>query len=192
MVRLTRIYTKTGDKGETSLGSGKRVRKNAPRVAVVGTVDEANALIGVARLETVQLSEPAPDAMLARIQNDLFDVGADLCVPLDVEKAETKLRITPHQVKRLEQEIDAMNKELKALESFVLPGGAPAAAHLHVARAAVRRAEREGWALAEQEKVGAETLRYLNRLSDHLFVMARWVNAQTGAGDVLWRPGEGR
>jgi cob(I)alamin adenosyltransferase len=190
MVRLTRIYTKTGDTGETSLGSGKRVRKNAPRVAVVGTVDEANALIGVARLATAQLSEPAPDAMLARIQNDLFDVGADLCVPLEVEKA--KLRISPHQVKRLEQEIDALNKDLKPLESFVLPGGALAAAHLHVARAAVRRAEREGWALAEQEKVSAEALRYLNRLSDHLFVLARWVNAKTGAGDVLWRPGEGR
>lgn len=193
MVKLNRIYTKTGDKGETGLGDGQRVRKDGLRIMLMGTVDEANATIGLARLETARLGETEPDAMLARIQNDLFDLGADICMPPKPgETEERALRITPGQVKRLEREIDAMNADLEPLRSFVLPGGAPAAAHLHLARAVVRRAEREGWALASAETVGADALHYLNRLSDHLFVMARWINLKTGAGDVLWKPGASR
>ena len=193
MVRLTRIYTKTGDAGETSLGNTERVRKSGARIAVVGAVDETNSAVGVARIETGKLAQPEPDAMLARIQNDLFDLGADFSVPVtkEAEPSRTTLRITAHQVERLEQEIDHLNEHLKPLESFILPGGAPAAAHLHVARAAARRAERLAWALAEQENVSPESVRYLNRLSDHLFVLCRWVNEQTGTGDVLWRPGAG-
>lgn len=189
MVRLTRIYTKTGDAGETALGNGERVSKASLRVAAMGSVDEANALIGVARLEAAKLPQSEPDEMLGRIQNELFDLGADLCVPGEVAN---KLRVTPAQIERLEREIDRLNADLAPLTSFVLPGGASAAAFLQAARAVVRRAEREGWALAAAEAVSADSLRYLNRLSDHLFVLARWINAQTGVGDVLWRPGEGR
>ena len=193
MVKLNRIYTKTGDKGETGLGDGQRVRKDGLRVMVMGTVDEANATIGLARLETARLAESESDAMLARIQKDLFDLGADICVPpKDGEKEQEALRITSGQVRRLEREIDAMNADLEPLKSFILPGGAPAAAHLHLARAVVRRAEREGWALASAEKVGTDALHYLNRLSDHLFVLARWINLKTGIGDVLWKPGASR
>jgi len=192
MVKLNRIYTKTGDAGETGLGNGRRVPKYGSRVAVMGSVDEANAAIGVARLETARLDRPEPDAMLGRIQNDLFDLGADLCMPPEPDEGEGMLRITPGQVERLEREIDRMNGDLEPLRSFVLPGGAAAAAHLHLARAVVRRAEREGWALAAEEPVGAQAIRYLNRLSDHLFVLARWINAMTGAGDVLWKPGDSR
>lgn len=182
MVRLTRIYTKTGDKGETSLGDGKRVAKHALRVEAFGTVDEANAAIGLARLS----AKGKLDAMLARIQNDLFDLGADLCVPERAESTRSRLRIVEAQVERLEREIDAMNAKLKPLDSFVLPGGSAAAAHLHLARAIVRRAERLMVELAQSEKVGEAALRYINRLSDHLFVMSRAANR---GRDVLWKPG---
>jgi len=185
MVQLTRIYTKGGDKGTTSLGTGKRVPKHDPRVAAYGTVDEANAAIGIARLH----AEGELGAMLARIQNDLFDLGADLCRP-DIENQEG-LRIVETQVERLEREIDAMNAKLAPLNSFVLPGGTAAAAHLHQARTIVRRAEREMTALAEREPVNPAAIRYVNRLSDHLFVAARAAN-DWGRRDVLWQPGANR
>jgi len=186
MVKLNKIYTRTGDKGSTGLGDGQRVPKASLRVNVMGTVDEANGVIGVARN---QLDDPAAAAMLLRIQNDLFDVGADLCMPGEDKPEDLRLRITPGQVKRLEKEIDAMNADLTPLTSFILPGGAPAAAHLHLARSVVRRAERDCWALAADDHVNGPVLQYLNRLSDHLFVMARWINLKTGCGDVLWKPG---
>ena len=193
MVRLTRIYTRSGDKGKTSLGDGRRVAKHALRVEAYGTVDEANAAVGLARLHTAAgaESDADADAMLARIQNDLFDLGADLCTPEEGRRAAGALRIVAAQVERLEREIDAMNAELAPLESFVLPGGGFAAAHLHLARAVVRRAERLVVALAEREAVNPEALKYLNRLSDHLFVLSRHVNDR-GARDVLWRPGAHR
>ena len=184
MVRLTRIYTKSGDKGTTALGTGKRVPKHDLRVEAFGTVDEANAAIGIARLHT----GGDADAALARIQNDLFDLGADLCAPDD---AKERLRIVDAQVERLEQEIDRMNEELAPLNSFVLPGGSAAAAHLHLARTIARRAERAMTRLAEQEAVNPAAIRYINRLSDHLFVLARWLNDK-GAADVLWKPGANR
>ncbi|CDL01160.1 ATP:cob(I)alamin adenosyltransferase [Magnetospirillum gryphiswaldense MSR-1 v2] len=188
MVRLTRIYTKGGDKGETSLGNGARVPKQSLRVEAYGTVDEANAVISLARLHT----QGADDAMLARIQNDLFDLGADLCTPAAATEAPgSALRMVAAQVERLEAEIDAMNAELAPLNSFILPGGSPAAAHLHLARTIARRAERHICALAREENVGEQTIAYINRLSDHLFVMARWLN-EKGASDVLWRPGANR
>lgn len=191
MVSLTRIYTRGGDGGETSLGDGARVAKHDARVAAYGTVDEANAAIGIARLH----ASSDADAMLARIQNDLFDVGADLCAPPtpdeDQPGARTRLRATPEQAARLEREIDAMNATLAPLTSFVLPGGCAAAAHLHLARAIVRRAERDVCRLAADAPVGAAALKYLNRLSDHLFVLSRWENAR-GPGDVLWVPGAHR
>ena len=187
MVRLTKIYTRGGDRGRTSLGDGSRVAKHDLRVAAYGTVDEANATIGLARLHT----EAAADAMLARIQNDLFDIGADLCRPgADPDEAGV-LRIQPKQVQRLEDEIDALNLALKPLDSFVLPGGRPAAAFLHQARTVVRRAERLTTELATGAPVNPEAVRYLNRLSDHLFVLARHLNDQ-GAADVLWVPGANR
>ena len=185
MVTLTRIYTKGGDKGTTSLGTGKRVPKHDPRVAAYGTVDEANAAIGLARLH----ADGELDPMLSRIQNDLFDLGADLCRP-DIDN-EQGLRIVEGQVERLEREIDAMNAKLQPLNSFVLPGGSPAAAYLHQARTIVRRAEREMTALAEREPVNPAAIRYANRLSDHLFVAARAAN-DWGKGDVLWQPGANR
>ncbi|GAB2176179.1 cob(I)yrinic acid a,c-diamide adenosyltransferase [Dongia sp. agr-C8] len=185
MVQLTRIYTKGGDKGTTSLGTGKRVPKHDPRVAAYGTVDEANAAIGIARLHT----QGELDQMLSLIQNDLFDLGADLCRP-DIENQEG-LRIVEAQVERLEREIDAMNAKLQPLNSFVLPGGTAAAAYLHQARTIVRRAEREMTALAENEPVNPAAIRYANRLSDHLFVAARAAN-DWGKGDVLWQPGANR
>ncbi len=187
MVTLTRIYTRGGDRGETSLGTGRRVPKHDLRVAAYGTVDEANSTIGVARLYT----EGEADAMLSRIQNDLFDLGADLCTPEGEERKAEALRIVESQVKRLEREIDAMNAELEPLRSFVLPGGSPAAAHLHMARAVVRRAERLMTELAGTEPLNPEALRYINRLSDHLFVLARQLNDR-GARDVLWQPGANR
>jgi cob(I)alamin adenosyltransferase len=186
MVQLTRIYTKGGDKGSTSLGSGKRVKKHDLRVAAYGTVDEANAVIGIARLHT----EGEIDAMLNRIQNDLFDLGADLCQPEDPADY-PPLRIVEAQVERLEQEIDRLNAELQPLKSFVLSGGNPAAAYLHLARTVARRAERDMTALMETETINPAALRYINRLSDLLFVMARHVNAK-GEGDVLWVPGKNR
>jgi cob(I)alamin adenosyltransferase len=186
MVQLTRIYTKGGDKGTTSLGSGKRVPKHDPRVAAYGTVDEANAAIGIARLH----AEPELDQMLSRIQNDLFDLGADLCRP-EADGKEEGLRVVEAQVERLEREIDAMNAKLAPLNSFVLPGGSAAAAYLHQARTIVRRAEREMTALATQGPVNPAAIRYVNRLSDHLFVAARAAN-EWGKRDVLWRPGANR
>jgi cob(I)alamin adenosyltransferase len=187
MVRLTRIYTRGGDAGETSLGDGARVAKHDLRVEAFGTVDEANAAIGLARLS----APTEADAMLARVQNDLFDLGADLCTPEDGRRAAGALRIQTSQVERLEREIDALNAELKPLDSFVLPGGTPCAAHLHLARTITRRAERLVAALAARETVNGEALKYLNRLSDHLFVLSRHVNDK-GAGDVLWTPGANR
>jgi cob(I)alamin adenosyltransferase len=186
MVQLTRIYTKGGDKGSTSLGSGKRVKKHDLRVAAYGTVDEANAAIGVARLHTTG----DMDAILHRIQNDLFDLGADLCQPED-PKDYPPLRVVESQVERLEQEIDRLNAELQPLKSFVLSGGTPAAAHLHLARTIARRAERDITALMDHEEVNPAALRYINRLSDLLFVMARYANDK-GQADVLWVPGKNR
>lgn len=186
-VHLTRIYTRGGDRGETSLVDGTRVRKHALRVEAYGTVDEANAVIGLARLH----AEGAVDEMLARIQNDLFDLGADLGTPAAGRKSEGALRIVPAQVERLEREIDAMNEKLAPLNSFILPGGRPCAAHLHLARTVTRRAERVVAALSEAEEINPEALKYLNRLSDHLFVLSRHVNSD-GAEDVLWVPGGNR
>jgi cob(I)alamin adenosyltransferase len=159
------------------------------RVAAYGTVEEASAAIGLARLH----ADPEADAMLSRIQNDLFDLGADLCTPQDSRRAAEKgaLRILPAQVERLEREIDAMNADLAPLDSFILPGGAPAAAYLHLARTITRRAERLTSELAAAEPVNPEALKYLNRLSDHLFVLGRRLN-DNGARDVLWRPGANR
>ncbi len=192
MVRLTRIYTRGGDKGQTSLGDGSRVHKHALRVAAYGTVDEANAILGLARLHTgAAADDPVlveADAMLARIQNDLFDLGADLCTPETENPPYPPLRIVDIQVDRLESEIDRMNAELAPLNSFILPGGRPAAAWLHQARTVARRAEREMTELALTETVGAPALKYINRLSDHLFVLGRWLNDK-GAADVLWVPG---
>lgn len=187
MVKLTRIYTRGGDRGETSLGDGARVAKHDLRVAAFGTVDEANAVIGLARLHTAADA----DAMLARIQNDLFDLGADLCRPGDNPDEANALRIQPAQVERLEKEIDALNASLRPLESFILPGGTPAAAYLHQARTVVRRAERLTTELASREPVNPVAIRYLNRLSDHLFVLGRHLNDK-GAADVLWAPGANR
>lgn len=187
MVQLTRIYTRGGDKGKTSLGTGQRVAKHHARVTAYGTVDEANAALGVARLHVT----PEIEATLTRIQNDLFDVGADLCTP-EVENPEfPPLRVVPSQVTWLEGEIDRINAELKPLKTFVLPGGSPAAAYLHMARTIARRAERDVTFLAESEPINLEALRYLNRLSDLLFVLARHVN-DNGDGDLLWKPGEHR
>jgi cob(I)alamin adenosyltransferase len=196
MVSLTRIYTRGGDKGETSLGDGSRVPKQALRVEAYGTVDEANAAIGLARLHVGAGADADTDAMLARIQNDLFDLGADLCTPEDGRRKSAgevgggggALRIVAAQVARLEGEIDAMNAGLRPLDSFILPGGTPAAAYLHLARTVTRRAERLVCALAAEAKVNPEALKYLNRLSDHLFVLGRRVN-DNGARDVLWQPG---
>ena len=199
MVRLTRIYTRGGDNGETSLGDGSRVPKQSLRVEAYGTVDEANAAIGLARLYVG--SDAEADAMLARIQNDLFDLGADLCTPEDGRRAahaqkRGALRIVAAQVARLEREIDAMNAALRPLDSFILPGGTAAAAHLHLARTVTRRAERLVCALAasdpaDPKAVNPEAVKYLNRLSDHLFVLGRRVN-DNGARDVLWQPGATR
>jgi cob(I)alamin adenosyltransferase len=193
MVVLNRIYTRTGDDGTTALGSGERTKKYALRIASYGTVDEANAAIGVARVHLA--GQPAEvDAMLFRIQNDMFDLGADLCVPDRGEKLPYEpLRITDAQVTRLEQEIDALNKPMSPLRSFVLPGGTAAAAALHVARTITRRAERAMVELADQpgEPVSAAAIKYANRLSDFLFVAARFVNDK-GQADVLWVPGKNR
>ena len=187
MVQLTRIYTRGGDRGETSLGDGTRVEKHDLRVAAYGTVDEANAAIGLARLH----AEGGTDETLSRIQNDLFDLGGDLCTPEQENPKYPPLRMTAGQVERLEREIDALNAELAPLKSFVLPGGSPTAAALHLARTVTRRAEREMTLLAQREAVNPEALRYINRLSDLLFVLARHVNDR-GGGDVLWVPGANR
>lgn len=190
MVQLTRIYTKSGDKGKTSLGSGERVTKTSERICAIGTVDEANALLGVVRLSTQ--SQVDIDTVFARLQNDLFDVGADLCLPLKPtsESTNAPLRVTQNQVSFLENQIDTLNAQLSPLTSFVLPGGTPASAHLHHARTVVRRAEREVCQLmqVENEACSPLVLSYLNRLSDYLFVAARFLNNK-GEGDVLWVPG---
>lgn len=194
MVTLTKIYTRGGDGGETSLGSGDRIAKHDLRVAAYGTVDETNSVIGLARLYTGpngQDANAAADAMLGRIQNDLFDLGADLCTPENGKRSEGALRILESQVLRLEQEIDAMNADLQPLTSFILPGGRAAAAHLHHARTVSRRAERLITELAVRDAVNAQVVKYINRLSDHLFVLARHLN-DNGQADVLWAPGANR
>jgi cob(I)alamin adenosyltransferase len=192
MVVLNRIYTRTGDDGTTALGTGERRPKYDRRIAAYGTIDELNACLGIARLHTGDA--PSVDAMLVRIQNDLFDLGADLCSP-DQGKGPggVRLAVSDAQVTRLEQEIDALNEELAPLRSFVLPGGTPAAAYLHLARTVCRRGERLMVELADQpaEKVSAVALKYVNRLSDFLFVASRFLNHK-GAQDVLWVPGQNR
>ncbi len=190
MVVLNRIYTRTGDSGETALGDGSRVPKTAPRVAAYGTVDELNAALGLARLAATGASAEG----IGRVQNDLFDLGADLATPdfeNDAGASRPRLRIIASQVLRLEGELDSMNAGLAPLRSFVLPGGTPLSAALHLARTVCRRAEREAVALAAAEPVNPEAVRYLNRLSDWLFVAARVAN-DDGSGDLLWVPGANR
>lgn len=190
MVTLNRIYTRAGDAGFTRLATGQPVSKGDLRIEVGGAVDEANACLGLARLHTGP--DARLDAMLGRIQNELFDLGADLSTPAaEDEQPGAVLRIVDSQVARLEGEIDALNTELPALTSFVLPGGTPAAAALHLARTVCRRAEREAVRLAQVEAVSSPALRYLNRLSDFLFVAARFTNDR-GAGEVFWRSGATR
>ena len=192
MVKLNKIYTRTGDDGTTGLGTGARRKKYDLRVAAYGTIDEANAAIGIARLHTGQ--DASLDLVLERIQNDLFDVGADLCTP-DQGKGPggARLTVTDKQVAWLESEIDRLNADLSPLRSFVLPGGSAAAAYLHLARTVCRRAERLIAELkdAKGESVTAELLQYVNRLSDYLFVASRYANDK-GARDVLWKPGQNR
>lgn len=187
MVVLSKIYTRTGDGGQTSLSDGSRVPKHALRIHVFGTVDETNATIGMARLH----AGPEADAGLSRISNDLFDVGADLSNPdlmVSASKGHPPLRVTAHQVTRLEREIDAMNERLSPIRSFILPGGSALAAHLHLCRTICRRAERLAVELATVESVNPVAVRYLNRLSDWFFVAARIAN-EDGQNDVLWQPG---
>jgi cob(I)alamin adenosyltransferase len=192
MVVLNKIYTRTGDDGTTALGSGKRVAKYDLRVEAYGTLDETNAIIGLARVHTRE-TDPELDAMLTRIQNDLFDLGADLCFPEETKDARGRLQVSDTQVARLEEEIDTLNRSLEPLRSFVLPGGTPAASFLHLARTVSRRAERLMVALASRpdEPVGEAALRYINRLSDFLFVASRYANGK-GASDVMWVPGKNR
>ena len=190
MVTLNKIYTRTGDKGTTALGNGDRVEKHSLRVTAYGTVDETNSTVGMARLHATGDMDEA----LARIQNDLFDIGADLCRPnidKDAEAEYPPLRITPTQVDRLEQEIDAMNANLEPLKSFILPGGSPLAAHLHLCRTVSRRAERLASELASGGDVTTAAVTYLNRLSDWFFVASRVANGN-GVDDVLWVPGKTR
>lgn len=190
MVTLSKIYTRTGDSGQTALGDGSRVAKHNARVAAYGTVDESNACVGLARLHATG----EMDASLARIQNDLFDLGADLCRPemdKDAQAEYPPLRMVESQVDRLEAEIDAMNKDLTTLKSFILPGGSPLSAHLHLVRTVSRRAERLAVELASIEPVNPAATKYLNRLSDWCFVAARVAN-DNGADDVLWVPGANR
>ena len=187
MVKLTRIYTRGGDKGKTSLGRGERVAKHDPRVEAYGTVDEANSVIGMAR---AVLPRGEADSMLERIQNDLFDLGADLCT-VKPARGQKALRIVASQTARLEREIDDLNAELGPLTSFILPGGTMASAWLHLARTVARRAERRITELAARKAVNPEAIKYINRLSDHLFVLARRLN-DNGASDVLWVPGGSR
>tara|TARA_B110000008_G_scaffold56120_1_gene55629 strand:- start:5 stop:580 length:576 start_codon:yes stop_codon:yes gene_type:complete len=189
MVTLNKIYTKTGDEGKTSLGNGDRVNKHSLRVDAYGTVDETNATVGLARLHTKDISITT---QLSAIQNDLFDLGADLCRPNhedDAKSTHRPLRINSKQVKRLENEIDSMNNALKTLKSFVLPGGSALGAHLHLCRTVSRRAERLTFALSETESVNEIAVKYLNRLSDWFFVASRIANSN-GADDILWVPGD--
>lgn len=195
MVVLNKIYTRTGDQGETALGTGERVSKASLRIGAYGTVDETNTVVGLARLHTADPSLAKLDAMLLRIQNELFDLGADLCVPDRGSKLDYEpLRIAGTQYQRLEAEIDELNADLSPLRSFVLPGGHAAAAHLHQARTVCRRAERLIVALKEagNEHVSEGAIAYINRLSDFFFVASRWVNGTSGVGDVLWVPGKTR
>ncbi|NMD07152.1 MAG: cob(I)yrinic acid a,c-diamide adenosyltransferase [Phyllobacteriaceae bacterium] len=195
MVVLNKIYTRTGDAGETALGTGERVSKASLRIEAYGTVDETNSVIGLVRLQTSDPALQRLDTMLLRIQNELFDLGADLCVPDRGEKlAYEPLRIVPTQYQRLEHEIDELNADLAPLRSFVLPAGHAAAAHLHLARTVCRRAERLIVALktADNEHVSEGAIAYVNRLSDFFFVASRWVNDTMGAGDTLWVPGQTR
>ena len=193
MVKLNKIYTRTGDNGTTGLVDGSRVAKSDALMAAIGDVDEANSAIGIA----VAALDPASDeaAMLARIQNEMFDLGADLATPADIQFGfgphEMALRIVPSQIARLEDEIDQMNDALDALRSFILPGGTEAAARLHLARAVTRRAERAAVAAGATRDLNPIALNYLNRLSDHLFVLTRHLNAAAG-GDILWKPGATR
>jgi cob(I)alamin adenosyltransferase len=187
MVTLDKIYTRGGDAGETSLAGGARIPKSHTRVEAMGSVDEANVAIGLVRLHTAG----DVDRMLARIQNDLFDLGADLARPAEAQPAKSALRIAQSQIDRLETEIDGLNGSLAPLTSFVLPGGSAPSAYLHLARTIVRRAERQAVALAASEDLNALIVVYLNRLSDHLFVLARALN-DGGKGDILWVPGENR
>jgi len=190
MVVLSKIYTRTGDAGETALGNGKRVAKHSHRVNAYGTVDEVNATVGLAR----QVSEGAMDAMLSAIQNDLFDLGADLCTPdmeLDAEREYPPLRMVASQVDRLESEIDVMNAKLDPLRSFILPGGSALAAQMHLCRTVARRAERLVVELSAEEAVNPDAVKYLNRLSDWFFVAGRIAN-NDGRDDVLWVPGANR
>jgi cob(I)alamin adenosyltransferase len=188
MVKLNRIYTRTGDDGTTGLVDGSRISKDSPRVAAYGTADEANSVLGLARLH----ARGEHLAMIGRIQNDLFDLGADLATPGDDWRDDKALRVVPAMVSRLEAEIDAMNAELAPLNSFILPGGTQLAAHLHQARTVVRRAEREAVMAQGEGPVNPVAIQYLNRLSDHLFVMARHANRAEGGGDILWVPAANR
>jgi cob(I)alamin adenosyltransferase len=189
LVRLNRIYTRTGDAGETGLVDGSRVAKSDPRLAAIGDVDEANSAIGIALRH---VTDPRLQAMLARIQNEMFDLGADLATPgEDFAPGEMVLRIVAEQIDRLEREMDEMNEALSPLTSFILPGGAGGAAELHLARAVARRAERSAVAASAAARLNPLALTYLNRLSDHLFVAARFAAAQ-GQGDILWQPGATR
>lgn len=191
MVKLNKIYTRTGDDGSTGLVDGSRLSKHSDRVSAYGDVDEVNAAIGLARL---QLTNLRIDRMLARIQNELFDLGADLATPLPADgdaDSEYALRMIARQTTQMEHDLDALNADMPSLSSFILPGGSPSSAYLHQARTVARRAERTMVALAEHTPVNPEALAYINRLSDFLFVAARWCNDQ-GAGDVLWVPGGSR
>jgi cob(I)alamin adenosyltransferase len=189
MVRLNRIYTRTGDSGDTGLADGSRIAKDHPRAQAIGDVDEANSAIGIALLH---IADAGGRDMLRRIQNELFDLGADLATPgEDFAPSELSLRIVQAQIDRLEREIDAMNEGLEPLRSFILPGGGAGAAHLHLARTVVRRAERSAVAAAREVPLNPLALIYLNRLSDHVFVLARAAAAAEG-GDILWTPGATR
>ena len=187
MVKIDKIYTRGGDEGETSLTDGTRAKKYNQRIEAYGTVDESNATIGLARMHT----QGSEDDMLSRIQNDLFDLGADVSMPTGSKFEDSALRVTQEQVDRLEHEIDQMNENISPLNSFVLPGGSKASAYLHLSRTIVRRAERLLVAAAEEVEISPITIKYLNRLSDHLFIMSRKTN-DDGKGDVLWTPGENR
>tara|TARA_X000000368_G_C22985118_1_gene691776 strand:- start:228 stop:797 length:570 start_codon:yes stop_codon:yes gene_type:complete len=188
MVKLDKIYTRGGDKGETSLGNGKRVYKNSIRIDAFGTVDETNSTLGIA---IINLRSPLKE-MIFRIQNDLFDLGADLCVPEDDSLNYEPLRISQSQVDRLEREIDEMNSNLEPLQSFILPGGSIESAYFHLARTNARKAERLIISLSQKEKINPICIKYINRLSDHLFVIARFVNKQNKKDDILWVPGKSR
>ena len=188
MVKLDKIYTRGGDKGETSLGNGERVKKNSIRIDAFGTVDETNSILGIA---IINLKSPLKE-MIFTIQNDLFDLGADLCVPENDSLDYEPLRITQKQVDRLEKEIDEMNSNLSPLKSFILPGGSSESAYLHLARTSARKAERLVISLSQKEKINPVTIKYINRLSDHLFVIARLVNKHNNQEDILWVPGKNR